>query len=613
MENRVSYVYRKVAEVDSHIDRIETSLRLAASSKNLSLQGKIFRRAVSSCAIAALVVYSAYPLLVNADTVVMHPETCLGGWRNLSKAEGEPQADGYFYEENSAHLPSNIKADLYCGSFTGKVEEGTRPSSILLRIHWSSSRVAPEKQILETSTIEITGENFASSTSEILDAHASSTVLFTSVLQEDLPAEEEDSRKDEETEKNLQSEVVESQQVDQAVPTTENITPVSGETSNETETAERIPSESGPVSVFFDKLLVLFVPSVLAQETEEVSAESQTGKVEAQADIPPAEPQTVVSEDVSETQVAQSVLSEDTAPTEVVQQEEEVLVRGSQGTDVLSSSSEASGNLAEEEQDTDPAGGGGSFLELSYALDGASWVTFASISPSDIRRSDFELGLENPSWADLAEIQIRIHYQETFDATPEVYLDGMDLLIDYEKEDKADVPPEENASTDGIVSVKGIAPGIILIREKTGQTESLSLYSLTDNSKETLPIEEETSPRFPIGFKGGKMFLLTGDEKTLIVYDYATKSSTKLFVPFFDISKGERAEFFLEGFPWKVILGGNNFYFYSEETGEVFSDEDSGFVSVVESSHEDGILVNKRTLEQLDILKREDDGPLEEQ
>jgi hypothetical protein len=115
----------------------------------------------------------------SAESVVFYPTSCLGGWISPNMAEGPPEVDENndrekFSEGNSAILPSGTNADIYCGGFVGEFKKNTKPTKILVTVSWAKGYdIESKKNIISNS--------FASSSHEILDSSASTTVSFTSI------------------------------------------------------------------------------------------------------------------------------------------------------------------------------------------------------------------------------------------------------------------------------------------------------------------------------------------------------------------------------------------------------------------------------------------------
>lgn len=112
-----------------------------------------------------------------AESAVFYPESCLGGWINASRAIGMPETESNefpraFNADNSALLEAGTGADIYCGNFKGEFDKNTKPTKIIVSLSWSKAEVI-------ATTAEIVGGSFASSSLEILDANASTSVTFT--------------------------------------------------------------------------------------------------------------------------------------------------------------------------------------------------------------------------------------------------------------------------------------------------------------------------------------------------------------------------------------------------------------------------------------------------
>jgi hypothetical protein len=169
--SKVSPLYRHATSIDSHIDKVAHSLQLVAFSKYTPPQARAAKRAVSAFVIALLVVYTFSPFLLKANTVLFYPTACLGGWVTPYHASGLPSEAKEYSAATSAVLPSNTHAELYCGSFTGEIPEGSTPKDTRLVIYWTAEHLT-DKEIVPTTeeTVEIVSDDFSSSTQAILDA-----------------------------------------------------------------------------------------------------------------------------------------------------------------------------------------------------------------------------------------------------------------------------------------------------------------------------------------------------------------------------------------------------------------------------------------------------------
>lgn len=147
--------------------------------------------------------------------------------------------------------------------------------------------------------------------------------------------------------------------------------------------------------------------------------------------------------------------------------------------------------------------------------------------------------------------------------------------------DQIDTPP--NFASDTIKMIKGVLSDTALVQiERTSRgslKDELWIYDLEKDSLERIGVSTTTrstiAPDFPVGSKGGYIFWVSADKEKVFAYHLRDKGLYEKVIPLYDVTQGERAEVVFEAIPWKVIINAEGFSFYSETTGEVFSDEDS--------------------------------------
>jgi hypothetical protein len=150
--------------------------------------------------------------------------------------------------------------------------------------------------------------------------------------------------------------------------------------------------------------------------------------------------------------------------------------------------------------------------------------------------------------------------------------------ISYSWAQKVFEPIEEKAalnfSSDKIKEVKGSSTKNVVARiERQGKNE-LWFFDLEEGKKIKIGFRESAPGDFPVGLKDKFVFWLSEDFKTLFVFDTSNKHKLQFAVPTFDWEKGERARVKLPNTAWEVVVDIDKFYFYSKDTGEVFSDDD---------------------------------------
>ncbi len=161
---------------------------------------------------------------------------------------------------------------------------------------------------------------------------------------------------------------------------------------------------------------------------------------------------------------------------------------------------------------------------------------------------------------------------------------------------------------DVIRGVKGTFAHSVVVQVEKGGQEELWLYDLDKDTKEKIDTGTSTSlsPRSPLGVKAEHVFWLSGDEATLYAYNITTKALEEQPVPKYDPSQGERATVVFGDIPWKVIVGASEFSFFSDATGEVFSDEDGGSAELLREKLNLDMFLTKEELSHLNLHVNED-------
>lgn len=125
---------------------------------------------------------------LNAETLTLYPSACLGGWQNPERAQGELTEDAAnldaFSEGSPAILPEDTVSEIFCGGFVADIPPNTEPTSLTLLLAWST------KQSEELVPEMVSGEDFASSSTELLDAPEGSSPSFE-LIEPETPAPEE--------------------------------------------------------------------------------------------------------------------------------------------------------------------------------------------------------------------------------------------------------------------------------------------------------------------------------------------------------------------------------------------------------------------------------------
>ena len=612
--SKVSPLYRHATSIDSHIDKVTHSLELVAFSKYTPPQARAAKRAVSAFVIALLVIYTFSPFLLKANTVLFYPTACLGGWVTPYHASGLPSEAKEYSAATSAVLPGDTHAELYYGSFTGEIPEGSTPKDTRLVIYWAAEH-STDKEAVPTieETVEIVSDDFSSSTLAILDAPIDDvTFTFATSTEEssgDTPVNEEAPVVPEEEKiESPASEVKEETAPAQEAAPEEAVLNTSIEVPAEV-APESVEPEASPVSWFNMRTLIdLFALPVYAQEEstqQEVAVEVANQPVEAEAPQVPAEEPVQVQEatpelvqEVPVTPVAEVVPEEEAVPVEVVKEvtptEEPAAetdtvpsLDPANDTPIHPTVIEAERKEAERKEAIVPP-----VAEVLYTFDGVEWKTLIQVAAKDINQQPLVIPYDvGTTWKNLQSLQIKIQSIQTFDEMPTLYVDTIELQIDYSKKYDTRIDSNEDAvaidvddetgqkillfGDEVVQGIKGVTPYLALVDIVTLQGRGLWMYDIENNKRLRVATSSQIDALSPLGLKDDYVFWLSASGTQAYAFDSRHRTYQIKEVKPFDVTQGERGEVTFKDLPWKVIIGTDRFYFWKEETGEVFSDGNS--------------------------------------
>jgi hypothetical protein len=170
-------------------------------------------------------------------------------------------------------------------------------------------------------------------------------------------------------------------------------------------------------------------------------------------------------------------------------------------------------------------------------------------------------------------------------------LSGLELVEEIKKADKEGLEEKEKQdrlpdfAKDLIKKIKGALLNAVIIQvEKEGKDE-LWLYDLTTGHQSKIESGSSTAitiaKDMQLGLKDNHIFWLSEDRTKVYAYDLLTTSIISKEIPPLDSSIGERGRVIFEGVAWEVIIGSEEFAFYSEATGEVFSDDNGNLTEAL--------------------------------
>jgi hypothetical protein len=189
-------------------------------------------------------------------------------------------------------------------------------------------------------------------------------------------------------------------------------------------------------------------------------------------------------------------------------------------------------------------------------------------------------------------------------------INGIALAEAIRSLDETKVDPDEvvkrekpDFTIDFIRKIKGTFLNSVVVQLEKEGSEELWLYDVENGTEEKVVLGTSTSllADSPLGVKGGHIFWLSKDRDRIFAYTIETKELQEALIPGYDIAKGERGEVIFESIPWKVIVDEDAFLFYSDTTGEVFSDENGAIAETLRNKLDLDAVLDKEELSNLNF------------
>ena len=431
----------------------------------------------TSVLVICLIFYTSHVSFLKADTAVFYPTACLGGYDSPKLAEGKPETaidanPDYFTVENSAYLPEDRVADLFCGNFDGKVEEHTVPKTVNLTIHLAlknkQSSVSPVENGHSSTLLDV----LDATGTPILSESAVEKVIASSTLKTEI-----------ETVSTPAEKIKESIRV---------VVPVEAPVTK--------PEEHALLKHIFSQLSYIFSP-VYAENTSQGNVSIYTAS--SSAEVPLTTAPNTVSRD--EGKPADSAI---TAPVTKISKESatssNITVIGT--TTILANEKSSSTNVALiEKKSEEPSliskiadnlspfsktvalvatSTSNPEYEILYSKGDDKWESVALIGKENAKIITFVLPYTPATWGEISSLQIQIKALQTFEQRDGLYIDGMKLSISYDTELKTDDAREyvlsknESIRGDLTVSFEGQMGVRKMLNMKAEKENGLAIYNL---------------------------------------------------------------------------------------------------------------------------------------
>lgn len=489
---RPRIISKKFPELDSSIDGVTKSLNDLVFSYHeqvgKALSKKHFLMAFSSIALL-LVLGSFISMRGKADSSIFYPETCLGGWINPDNAQGEQQTtsngdETQFTKENSAVLPKNTNAEMYCGNFKGKFDQTTKPTKIIVSLALTKGPELTHEDLVEigqhvaTSTIVVTdiasttasstlvlassSEEIANSTTTVDGTHNASTTEVGTAIATPGSLESSASSIVQGVVESLKDTIHDIFNTSDEPKTQTDTVVVPSSATTETASPEQTKEEQAPVPIpesptsyvpLREKMISNFIGTVFAEEVEQSTTVTEVTPLSETETIPARVIAEVTS--VTETEVSQpteatpveaiktvtatpeevgkvlgvatttEVMSATT--TEVASTTGDVISATSSDPVVATTTEVVTGTTTEDYQSQN------NFLEIFYTFDGEVWKSLGTLNEISMKYRTFEIPITaSTSWEDMSKLQVKIEARKHEIDTPVVYLDGIKVEVLYE-------------------------------------------------------------------------------------------------------------------------------------------------------------------------------------
>ncbi len=482
---RPRIISKRFDGMDSTIDGVTKSLHDLVFSYtervDKSLQKKHVMMALSSL-VLLIVLGSFISPKGKAESSIFYPDTCLGGWVNPQYAQGEQQTtsngdESQFTKDNSAVLPKNTNAEMYCGNFKGKFDSGTLPTKIIVSLALTKGVDLLPEDVIESGLVATTSSETGSTTLPntpelIIASSSSSSTIETTPTTESTTTEASSTNVSSTTQEEATSTPVISPQespsvidgIIESVKDTINVL-FDTQTKDQTGTTDTVvvpppppeePPQTEPTSripSLYDNTVALVFGKVFAQEdtanntvnnagndestTSEVlpSIASPTSSSSASLETPKGEtpPDSILPE--NQPPEATTFIEALTNMNLASSTESTSTVEGSTTPEVYATTSEqiiATTTDVITASTTDNNQFQNNFLEVLYTFDGVTWVSLGELNEISMKYRTFEIPVTaSTSWNDMSKLQIKVVAKKHEQDTPTVYLDAIKVEVLY--------------------------------------------------------------------------------------------------------------------------------------------------------------------------------------
>jgi len=626
--DKTNHEQNSVSQKQFDFSKYTASLKSFFHSQQAKSKEISFLLAFLLLATAVFLLWS--PHKSRADSVYFFPGACLGDWQNPELAqnysEGEAASRG-----NSALYDSGSK-QIFCSGFKGEISDDAVVRRVVLKLAWQKGENA------RTQTINYSAEN---QMSEAAPASAADNAASQEPpVASDTGAEQSAGNEG----VSITSETVGSEQVTTAVadgsqaneptagpaPTGDNLLNNQSGSAGDNLTSELIqnsaesaqpPAQQAPAGDSLPVQQSVADSNEASQNQADVATMVAVDENTVSTSVEPAV--TSSSEESSGNSISNEtpLVSSDTLSTSETaavasssDNNAATFISSSESSTNALSNSAASGQNVMEVSSAETAAAAAyekkrsqGLLDIKYSLDGVSWQSLVIVGPDDPLPAEIELPLDNLD--DLASVRLEIEALHSDYSGAPILLDGLKLAIDYEIypdnfQPQANRIQEDFASTT-LQSIKSYN-GFAVVKYSRATSTRLAYFDQSERYQSGYLLADDwmIKANSPLGFKGDFIFWISRNNRlyafNLIDKKYLSRSFTRE-----EIQSGVDFDYTPD---WQVRFRNNDFYFFSSNTGEVFSDDNGDLAGDFYKTRLKDLPAERRDLISLQ-LRREEELP----
>lgn len=401
--------------------------------------------------------------LGRADQVFLTPKTCLGTFENADKATGAPESKDQIAVQNdqSAKLAYDKTGDLYCANFDAEIPEKKKATSVSLKIYWKSeqAQISTDKALFLDSPIDFSLSSSTSATTSInLDqslttenAPTSSTEASTSTVNNAIEPN-----------------------VGEMINVIPNSNPDKAFINDDTN--KNATNTQSSINRYLDYALSAIFSRAHAEDLSTTQQNTLIDQVNGSANSGnETEASSQRDQESTVNQIAENVtpndgslgldsLSQDSPSTT------SVIASTTYDQNGQVDSSTTNEFISQVSNESVISYGNGEVMAIKATINQTDYFTLATVTKEMLLNKEFEVPVfiegEELSFDLIRKMQISFTHIDSIDARPDVFIDGMELVVDYEDVSINDAETVDPPTSFKMAEKTNILPGYDIVSEE---------------------------------------------------------------------------------------------------------------------------------------------------